>query len=302
MFMATLSNVFTHNVVPLFSEPNGASEQVSQGLLGDTVQALEQREDFVNVRTADEYTGWVRTVHLRAVASGDTLQQTRESYPHARSAVVGQAFTDVWEEATDRIGTKLVWGTRVTLLASIPQRTGNYALARLPCGEYNASLSAPFKLGRVLTAALEPPALAADFQGEAACELAHRFIGTPYLWGGGTPFGFDCSGFVQRIYAVLGVTLPRDAYLQAQSSLGKFHEPGKLRKAGDLVFFVGPNDSCGRGITHVGLALNNREFIHAYGKTGVTLSAFEDSEIQSAYTYRGAWRLARSRAKTNGSV
>ncbi len=295
--------VFTHNVVPLYAEPNGAGEQVSQGLLGDEVQVLEPRENFVHVRTADGYAGWVRGIHLRTFASRDPLLSMTAHYPNARPAIVGQAFADVWE-ASDRnlMRTKLVWGTRVTLLDTFPQRTGNYSLVLLPGGAYGAPFSSPFFLGTVLSAALEQPVQGSDFYGEAVCELAHRFIGTPYLWGGGTPFGFDCSGFVQRIYAVLGILLPRDAYLQAQSPRGKFQESGRRLRAGDLVFFAGPSDPRQRGITHVGIALDSRHFIHACGSTGVTLSAFDDPAVCAAYTCRGAWRLTSPRTKTTQKV
>ena len=303
--METVQAVFTHNVVPLFAEPNGSSEQVSQGLLGDRVEALEQRDSFLNVRTSDAYTGWVRTMHLRATQSPDPLQRARDHYPedyhsHARLCTVGVGFADVWGAPDrSRLRTKLVWGSRILVAETVLYRTGSYALVILPDGGYDVP-KAEFVGGYALSEALDPPARPEDFDGETACELAHRFIGTPYLWGGGTPFGFDCSGFVQRIYAVLGITLPRDAYMQADSKLGTFREADKPRRAGDLVFFGGQSDPRHRGITHVGLALDNRHFIHAQSKTGVTLSAFADSEIQAAYTCRGSWRYSFSRSKAPG--
>ena len=301
--METITAVFTHNVVPLFLEPSGSSEQVSQGLLGDTVHVVEARDAYVNVRTADDYTGWVRAIHLRRLDRPDAFQRMAATYPNARPHAVECAFAAVWD-APDRVRlrTKLVWGSRITVLETIAHRTGAYALALLPAGSYYDSVLPPFSFGYLLAETLEQPAPAADFYPEAACELAHRYIGTPYLWGGGTPFGFDCSGFVQRLYAVLGICLPRDAYLQARSPLGKFREPGKALRAGDLVFFGGRSDPRQRGITHVGMALDNRQFIHASGPTGVTVSALADSEVQGAYSYRGSWRCTAPRAKTTGKV
>jgi cell wall-associated NlpC family hydrolase len=120
--------------------------------------------------------------------------------------------------------------------------------------------------------------------------LARRFVGTPYLWGGTTPFGFDCSGFVQRLYSLCGVTLPRDAYMQAESPLGSRVPEGELLQAGDLVFFCGRDDPRGRGITHVGMMLDEKEVIHAYSRDGVIVTPLESSLFRDRYTYWGAWR------------
>lgn len=287
--------VFTHNVVPLYAEPNGSSEQISQGLLGDAAEMLTEADAFVQVRTADGYTGWVRSRHLRPREEPDPADADPQIHPGARVVSVGTAFADVWDKPDgDRLRTKLVWGTRVTLLEIVQRRNGAFGHLLLPAGYADGSLHLPFTAGYVALETLDLSGPPKAFDGKTACELAHRFIGTPYLWGGGTPFGFDCSGFVQRIYAVMGITLPRDAYLQAGAPFGTFREPGAMLKAGDLVFFVGPNDPRHRGITHVGMALDNASFIHAYGKSGVVVSAFADPDVQATYTYRGSWRPTSS--------
>lgn len=296
--MENMIAVFTHNVVPLFAEARSSSEQISQGLMGDQVDVLAQSDVFMQVRMADDYTGWVRASHLRRIPSPGRGQPLKEMYPNAYTAIVGQAFADVWM-TPDRysLETKLVWGTRVTVLETVLQRYGNFAHVVFRSGIDGTPVDWPDLDGYVLSETLEHPTPATEFDGRTAVELAHRFIGTPYLWGGGTPFGFDCSGFVQRIYSVLGITIPRDAYLQAQSPLGTFREPGKPLRAGDLVFFAGQSDPRGRGITHVGIALDRYSFIHAYGKTGVTLTHFDNPEIRDTYTYRGSWRVSLARVK-----
>jgi len=93
--------------------------------------------------------------------------------------------------------------------------------------------------------------------------LTYRFLNTPYLWGGKSVYGIDCSGFSQMIYKSLGVPLLRDAYQQAAQGEGI----GFLQecKCGDLAFFDNPE---GR-ITHVGILLNDREIIHASGKVRI---------------------------------
>jgi cell wall-associated NlpC family hydrolase len=87
---------------------------------------------------------------------------------------------------------------------------------------------------------------------------AESFIGVPYLWGGTTALGLDCSGFVQQVYRLNGVALPRDADQQAM--LGRKVEEAR---AGDLLFFGAES------VTHVALATSASEFIHAPMKDGV---------------------------------
>ncbi len=90
-------------------------------------------------------------------------------------------------------------------------------------------------------------------------DVAKRYLGTPYLWGGKSDYGIDCSGFTQQVFKVCGIKLPRDAYQQAQ--LG---EPIQTQnsQAGDLAFFENKD---GR-IIHVGIILKNQEIIHAHGE------------------------------------
>lgn len=84
---------------------------------------------------------------------------------------------------------------------------------------------------------------------------ALRFLGTPFVWGGTSPNGFDCSGFVQHVYAAIGVMLPRTADYQFAASP---HVAGALR-AGDLVFF----QTYAPGASHVGIYLGDSEFVHS---------------------------------------
>ncbi|HZT40839.1 MAG TPA: C40 family peptidase [Chthonomonadaceae bacterium] len=284
--------VIGHNVVSLRAEPNSGSEQVSQAILGDAAQVLEEQDAYTRIRTADAYEGWVLRRHLHceektrpdkqrwSAISCATLSERRKPDVFC----VWQPFADLLDRPGEpnTLKTRLVLGTCGFKAEEVHVPEGRFLRMLLPGKEYPE--------GYVATDALLPTSELPAFSGKGAVTLARRFLGTPYLWGGTTPFGFDCSGFVQRIYSILGVLIPRDAYQQAQSPPGDF-SPDPPLQAGDLVFFCGQSDPRGRGITHVGMALDTKRFIHAWGQAGVIITGWKDPEFNAAYTYRGAWRL-----------
>ncbi len=110
---------------------------------------------------------------------------------------------------------------------------------------------------------------------------AMRFIGTPYVFGGTRPNGFDCSGYVQHVYAMLGIHLPRTA--DAQFDAGR-HIATPM-KPGDLVFF----HTYAPGVSHVGIYLGNSKFIHSSSSHGVAISSLHSSYWAPRYV--GAKRI-----------
>ena len=117
-------------------------------------------------------------------------------------------------------------------------------------------------------------------------EVIHKaftYLNTPFLWGGKTPFGIDCSGFTQMVYKLCGYKLFRDAKQQAtQGEVLSFIEESE---PGDLAFF---DDEEGE-ITHVGIILNNYNIIHAHGK--VRIDTLDHSGIFNADTQKHTHKL-----------
>jgi peptidoglycan DL-endopeptidase LytE len=104
---------------------------------------------------------------------------------------------------------------------------------------------------------------------------ALRFIGVPYVFGGTSTYGFDCSGFVQHVFAMLGIRLPRTADSQFYAG----HSVGGRIVAGDLVFF----QTYAPGPSHVGIYLGDGKFVHASSSHGVTVSRLSDTYWAARY-------------------
>jgi gamma-D-glutamyl-L-lysine dipeptidyl-peptidase len=121
------------------------------------------------------------------------------------------------------------------------------------------------------------------FTAKSITQFASLFLNTPYLWGGRTLFGIDCSGFAQQVYKLFNKKLPRDAYQQAEQgeALGFLEEAA----CGDLAFF----DNEAGFITHVGIMLNNHQIIHASGR--VRIDAIDNAGIISSDTGLRTHRL-----------
>ena len=214
---------------PMRRKPRHQSEMTNQLLFGDMVKILKKKKGlWVKVRAlGDDYEGWMTNTLLITANEG----QAKTPAAHYTTG-----FLNLIELAGETM--HLPMGCFLPGFTagegSIGDRLFNYS------GEFAQ---------RTL------PALHAD----AIIPLTRKWLNAPYLWGGKTIFGVDCSGFVQIIFRILGVDLPRDAWQQAQS--GEVVTKLKDAQCGDLVFFDDREE-----IVHVGILLGPDTIIHASGK------------------------------------
>lgn len=229
--MTTTSLVGRAGVAPVTLEPNLRSEQVSQLVLGETARVLESLGDWRRVRLdVDRYEGWVHT--------GYALETDHE-------------IARAWRESAGG------WSEGAVV------RTDDGVIVRLPV-RARVGLAAPRidlpsgAQGTVIAGCVLPYERVVARARVVTPDLwaLRAYAGTPYQWGGVTPWGVDCSGLVQTTFLARGIPLPRDASQQVSS--GEAVAPGDERQ-GDLLFFA----ERGQRITHVALAGPAGTLVHS---------------------------------------
>jgi gamma-D-glutamyl-L-lysine dipeptidyl-peptidase len=241
--VTTTSLIARAGVAPVCREPDLRSEQVTQFVLGETARVLEHQGDWRRVRLeTDRYEGWV---HL-----GYALETDHE---------IARGWRD----------TAAAWSEGAVV------RAEDGAIVRLPVRAH-VGLAAPRvdlpdgRQGVVIAGAITPSQRVAARAGAVSPDLwaLRTFVGTPYQWGGVTPWGVDCSGLVQTTFLARGIALPRDAARQAEQ--GETVPLGQHRQ-GDLLFFA----ERGTRITHVAFAGPSDTLVHAtVARGGVVLEAW----------------------------
>ena len=211
------------SVSPLRREPKDSAEMISQLLFGEIVKIHSIIGPWVEVTTLlDDYKGFVDSKHLLPLSEQDT---------HNWQGTYTNQYNINKEISTP-------WGKQI-----------------ISCGSFIGS-SPSFKIGDY---SIDCEAVAQELNSDI---VLGNLINTPYLWGGKSSFGIDCSGLSQLFFRLSGINLPRDAYQQAE--IGKAIAFGNHQK-NDLAFFENKDGK----IIHVGIIQENNKIIHASGRVRI---------------------------------
>lgn len=239
------------SIIPLRSEPSDRSEIVSQVLFGEHFEVLETDRQWSKIRLEyDEYEGWVDSKQFQAISEENYKRLSKE-------AIILNSDLAEYIIAPDNTLLPITIGASLSFLNHSDINTEHYEFEGLKVSGVKP------KSNLVAT--------------------SYLYLNSPYLWGGKTPFGIDCSGFTQMVYKLNGYKLLRDAAQQAtQGEVLSFIEESE---PGDLAFF----DNEEGKIIHVGIMLENNYIIHASGK--VRIDRLDHLGIYNAGQNRHTHRL-----------
>lgn len=260
------------SVANIRSKPKHSAELATQALLGTVVNVLKKKDSWYLVQTPDEYIAWIDDGALSLIDSTE-----RNEYLKSKRILFTNDYGFSYTAPTRKSlrVSDLVIGDILLFDGDVR----NYFKVKYPDGRKAYVVKNEGVKFNQWLKFVKPTR-------ESIIDTAKTFLGIPYLWGGTSAKGFDCSGFTKTVYYLNGLILPRDASQQAligelidtTVNLDKF-------KPGDLLFFgrKAKKDKPAK-VVHVGIYLGNGEFIHASGKVKIN-SLNKSSEDFNNYRY-----------------
>ena len=239
------------SVIPMRSEPSDRSEIVSQILFGEQFEIIEQDKQWSKVKLHfDDYEGWIDSKQYQII-SKENFELLR------KEALILNSDLVEYISAPNNVLIPITLGASISFLNHSEINTQNYEFEGLKISGIKPKSN--------------------------LIQTAYMYLNAPYLWGGKSVFGIDCSGFTQMVYKLNGYKLLRDA--SQQSSQGEVLSFIEESEPGDLAFF----DNEDGKIIHVGIILENNYIIHASGK--VRIDRLDHLGIYNAETNRHTHRL-----------
>lgn len=243
------AGIVSVSVANIRTKPGHAAEMGTQAILGTPLQILKKRRGWYYVQTPDAYLGWTDD-HIVMM----TPEEMKAWSGRPKVIVTTElTFTRQRPEKTSQTVSDVVAG----VLLALKGQSGGFYEVEYPDGRtafLPREMGAPY--AEWLNKAKDTP--------ETIAATAQRFMGLPYLWGGTSAKGMDCSGFTKTVYFLNGVLLPRDASQQVHVGELVDTTGGIDLKPGDLLFF-GSRERPDRKerVTHVAISLGGKRFIHA---------------------------------------
>jgi len=280
------------SVCNIRKEPRHSSELVTQSILGTPVKVLKEKGSWYLIQTPDQYLGWVDGGGIEFLS-----QENSDAYFERKMII----FTGIYgfsyqkPEEVSTIISDLTSGN-VLFLEEILESYYKISYPDARIGYIKKSESKPFDIWLSES----------QFDPEKLTFRAFSMLGVPYLWGGTSSKGMDCSGFTKTVFLMNGYVLPRDA--SQQENIGTLVDDKKAfekLQMGDLLFFGRQaTDSTRERVVHVGMWIGDMKFIHASGDIHVS-SMDPDSDIFDEYNlerYLRTKRLAGSEDEDNLTI